>query len=316
MDKRILAVFASLIILIGIIMGIRMAMKPSCSQPVITVTPQNPEVGQEVSFTTEMGDELLWDIVGEKSAKGVVVKYIFNKPGTFKIKATAGEECVTEQELMVKAPCEIALTKPELQLPSTIYAGQLTTLRDVTSGAAEWNWKVEGKTDMGTNSMFSLTFDKPGMYVVSLSLKGKCIKGDTTLMLKVIKAPVEPKPVIIQKPVYVPPPAPAPAPQPKPKPVPSVFDPKFTENFTDISNILSGDDNNSSEDWASKVTAKCCDDAKVEIFKDGKLEREVRIDRYKKLQINNTFTVSSATVIEKGTGGCVKKIRAYVTQND
>lgn len=47
MDKRILAVFAALIILIGIIMGIRMAMKPSCSQPVITVTPQNPEVGQE-----------------------------------------------------------------------------------------------------------------------------------------------------------------------------------------------------------------------------------------------------------------------------
>lgn len=316
MDKRILVVFAALIILIGIIMGIRMAMKPSCTQPLITILPQSPEVGQEVSFTTEAGDELQWDIVGEKSAKGVVVKYTFTKPGSFKIKATAGEECMTEQELLVKAPCEVATTTPELQLPATIYAGQLTTLRDATPGATAWSWKVEGEKDAGAGSVFSLSFDKPGKYAVSLSVAGKCIKGDTTFAVTVLKAPVEPKTVIVQRPVVVPPPIPAPQPKPKPAPAPNVFDPKFTENFVDISNILSGDDNNSSEDWAVKVAGKCCVDAKVEIYMDGKLEREVKIDRYKKLQINNTFTVSSATVIEKGAGNCVKKVRAYVTKND
>ena len=310
MDKRIFVTFLAIICLIGFILGIRWALKPKCEQPVLIITPQNPETGQEVVFATENGNVLVWEITGEKTARGASTKYTFNKSGTYIIKATAGEECVTTQQLIEHKPCEIQNVKPEIKLPSVIYTGRIETMSDITSGANSWKWSVEGNSQTSTAISFSVSFDKPGNYTVKLSLSGKCIKGDTAFVITVAKAPTEANRVVTVKEPLINPQKTVEKPT-----IHLINDPEFINNFVEIANQLY-DGETSSTDWATKIVARCCDDARVEVFINGGLERDVKLSKFKQYQINNEFHVSSALVIEKGFGGCIKKIRAYVTKNN
>jgi hypothetical protein len=309
MDKRILISFLALIIFLGVVIGIRMLLH-SCQPPLINFEPATPEVGELVKFKNLNGSEVLWTIGNDKAITGSEFDYKFQSSGKFNVKASNGKDCQDEREITIMPPCEMVRFSPEITVPDKIIEKESVVFTDQTKGSTSWQWNVDGISETGTSNEFTFRFPSPGKYKLSLTIIGKCLKGDTSFVVNVGKAvpsvtPVKKEQKEIAKDF----------PKQKEKPFLPDDGNLFTQYFLDISNDLC-ENSSASENWKDQIVSKCCTICEIDIYLNGSYYQKVTLDNYKKRMINCDFSVSSAMVIAKNSPNCIKQIRVYATKKN
>ncbi|MEI6487907.1 MAG: PKD domain-containing protein [Bacteroidota bacterium] len=225
-----------------------------CVQPEIVIDIEKPAQGQMIKFkcgNAEESDNITWDFGDTTNSKGVEVNHKFKLAGTYTIKVTRDENCVSTKEIVVLPKRKVQWVTPQINFPAEIHINEPITFTDMTNDATSWNWKIPETQEVGVDKSFNTKFTKSGRYNITLIVKGNSIKGDTAFAIDVldgvasknskvnstpvIESPkiaptpkqemkVETKPVVASKPEPKPKPEPVvkTEPSPKPKPEPTV----------------------------------------------------------------------------------------------
>ena len=262
MDKRVLITLGAIIVIAGAILIVRM-LGDNCTIESISLSSNKEMVGKAITFdcVTE-SDQVTWDFGDQSKLEGAKATHTYSQPGKYKVFAKAGEDCQSSIEEIEIIPVPTIVTiMPAVSIPKIIRAMELTTFKDETDKANEWNWKVSESGEIGNSKSFSTSFKKAGSYTISLSVKGEYIKGDTAFQVLVSS------PVVVQKKVeprlYIPtPPAKKKEPAPTPDPIPVketrsfMSDSEFKSLFLQVANDLAEEGNNSSTEWKEKIMSQ------------------------------------------------------------
>lgn len=303
MDKRIIISFLALILLLGVIIGIRMLLH-DCKSPEIEISNLTPETGELVHLRNITGDKVKWYINDKEIDFSSEIKYAFKTSGKNNIKAIVNEKCETVKEIDVKTPCEVNVINPTFSLPSEIEEDVPCTIKNRTENPSSVSWFIEETKETYSGNSFTTVFNTAGKYKITLKVSGKCFKGDTTFAINVKKQknikvdyPIIKEPVITKENAIVKTPV---------KPVKTAevsISNDFITEFINKSNLLY----ETSEGW-SEIVTKFCSDGMVEMYIDGALFRSTNIEKYRKIMINGNYKVLSGDIINKQPS-CIKLFR-------
>ncbi|MEI2758718.1 MAG: hypothetical protein V9G42_04685 [Bacteroidia bacterium] len=296
MDKRIFALFIALLILLGIIIGLRILLH-DCEIPEIEINNLQPEVGESVIIKSESDEEITWFINDKNLGKSSQLNYVFTQEGKAIIKAVINDKCEKIREIDVKPPCTVKSIIPLIAVPESITENEPCIFTNKTELTKSIQWKVEQTQELSTANEFRTTFIKSGIYTITVSVIGKCFKGDTTFSINVnrpkkVVIKEEPKEIIF---------SPIASPVKKAKVEKINFDESvFIQDFVNYANMLA----TSSEKWPD-VASKFCTVNKIELFVEGSLFKTKNIEGFRKFMIADNFLVESAIITSKDSHNCV-----------
>jgi PKD repeat protein len=272
-------------------------------------TPDKIEAESEVTFNVN-NPELSayeWQVIETSTiSKESFLSVSFPTEGVFTIKLSAngdGYRGDTTFIVNVLKKSKIAIPVPTalaVVAPNVVYTGKNVSVICTTPYLTQYAWVINETAQNFAGKSFQTKFEKSGNYTIKLAASGS-VQGKSFSLTKNLSIVVKDAPVAAPVPVAT----------------PVISDSELSELFIKLSNELSNDESDASDEWKDKIASlDCGKQIVVNVSVDNVLVESISIEQFKKKQIlANTYLVTAVSSLKRGAKGCILQVSINTNKN-